>query len=162
VKMETGARSSERFKIYLLIVLLTAMVAILVYKFRALVPEVGHSRYTPPTTSKWFESQKARFTAALSRDKYDIVIMPIEAAPESLDRVARSMMTRHLAEEYRSRTNLHVPDTTWVIRALGSNAREIPLNEGERLARKLGARYLVEGHVSRPRSIFHFDLNLIL
>lgn len=156
--------SSRRIQLIILASLLITLTIIISIKFnflsgiRKIIDDYSYTNYT----SEWYEKEKARYTAALSEQTYDVVILPVQAAPESLDRVSRSLMARFLAQQLRDRANLNIPDTTWVFRALGSNNRTIPITDAREFATKLHAKYIIEAYVSRPNSVNHFNLELAL
>ena len=113
-----------------------------------------------PGPSPWFENEKLRYAKALSRSKYDVLVLPVAATPNSLDSVARNMMMRQLSYAIRTRTNYRIPDSTWVIRALGENQRIFDEDEIGELASNTGVQWIVIPKVSRPKNGLYFDLSI--
>jgi hypothetical protein len=110
----------------------------------------------PPEVSQWIEREKAAFKSALASRRHEILVLPVQAEGQSLDRVARSLMTRYLARRVEERTGTLLPDPTLVARALDARARKIDAAEAQRLAESVGARTIVSSVVRR--SVETFDL----
>ena len=125
------------------------------YKKRALEKKIQVADQSP-----WFVSEKQRYANALSRGRYDVLVLPVAATPNSLDNVSRNMMMRHISYAIRTRTNYKVPDSTWVIRSLGENQRTFSEDEISELASNTGAQWIVVPKVSRPKNDLHFDLTI--
>jgi len=150
--------SNDRF---LKILFLVLLVGLLGYLFRDIFPWRSWIQSTITHTgssSPWFDKQKRIYDNALAQGRFDIVVAPVSAEPESLDRVSRSLISRYVAEGLRQRTQYSLPDTSWVIHALGEYDRVIPESSAKALADKVGARYLLTSTVSRPKEVFSYDL----
>ncbi|HTS53906.1 MAG TPA: hypothetical protein VMH26_11580, partial [Burkholderiales bacterium] len=113
----------------------------------ALVPE-------RPRASGWLERQKALFTQVLSGAQCEVLVVPFETEEtratrpmRSLDRPARSLITRQVAAGIAVRAGLCVSDPTLVARALGPRARSYDWSQIARLADTTGARWVVRGAV---------------
>jgi hypothetical protein len=113
----------------------------------ALVPE-------RPRASGWLEHQKSLFTQVLSGAQCEVLVVPFEtgeatdARPtHSLDRPARSLITRQVAAGIAAHAGLCVADPTLVARALGPRARNHDWSQISRLAEATGARWVVRGAI---------------
>jgi hypothetical protein len=113
----------------------------------ALVPERSRA-------SGWVEREKALFTQVLSGDQCEVLVVPFDtgeaegARPaRSLDRPARSVITRHIAAGISSRTGRCVVDPTLAARALGSSARNHDWRQISRVAQVSGAQWIVRGSI---------------
>jgi hypothetical protein len=113
----------------------------------ALVPERARA-------SGWVERQKSLFAQILNGDQCEVLVVPfetgeaLEARPaRSLDRPARSLITRQVAAGIASRTGRCVVDPTLVARALGTRARNHDWRQISRLAEASGAQWIVRGGV---------------
>jgi hypothetical protein len=113
----------------------------------ALVPERSRA-------SGWVEREKALFMQVLSGNQCEVLVVPFEtgeaeqARPaRSLDRPARSLITRHVAAGILSRTGRCVVDPTLAARALGSSARNYDWRQISRLAEASGAQWIVRGSI---------------
>jgi len=157
VDLKTG-NISKRGRLALLLMLIAVFIAIVAVKFSSPILIFVDELFGYSSTSPWYEREKSIYRQALANQEFDIVISQFQAEPESLDRVSRSLMTRYLANEIQARSDLRVPDTTWVNRALGSNLRQISIKDAKALTESVGARYLIEGRVSRPNAVNRFNL----
>ncbi len=113
----------------------------------ALVPERSRA-------SGWIERERSLFTQVLSGDQCEVLVVPFEtgeaaeARPaRSLDRPARSMITRLVAAGIATRAGRCVIDPTLVARAFGSRARNYDWRQISRLAEVSGAQWIVRGGV---------------
>ena len=111
----------------------------------------------PPEKSQWIEREKAAFKSALAGRRHEILVLPVQADGQSLDRVARSLMTRYLARRVEGRTGMQLPDPTLVARALDARARKIDMAEAQRLAESVGARTIISSVVRRSVETFDMD-----
>lgn len=100
-----------------------------------------------PRVSLWNTRQEALFAQVLAGTRCEVLVAPLEAGESSVDRVARSMMTRLLAAEVAAR-GLCVADPTLVARALGVTRRQLDERALSRLAAALSARWILRGEVT--------------
>jgi len=126
----------------------------------ALVPERSRA-------SGWVERQKSLFTQVLSGEQCEVLVVPFETgeAPNarpahSLDRPARSMMTRQIAAGIARGGTLCVADPTLVARALGPRARSYDWKQISRLAEAAGARWIVRGGVKLDSAQQVYDVTV--
>ena len=117
--------------------------------------------------SGWVERQKSLFTQVLSGEQCEVLVAPFEtgeaanARPaHSLDRPARSLITRQIAAGIAKRTGLCVADPTLVARALGPRARSYDWRQISRLAEATGARWIVRGGVKLDSVQQVFDVTV--
>lgn len=108
----------------------------------------------PPQASAWLEREKALFRDVLAHEQYDLVVLPMQADGPTLDRIARSLMTRQLAQRTQERTAGRLPDPTLLARALGSRERSLDLEDALSFSRSLGARTAVVSSVHRAGQTF--------
>ena len=109
-----------------------------------------YSYYLTPhirPVSRWDLSERGRFKALLSDQKYDVIVIPFQVQRSAFDRATRSYMTAYLANEIRQRSDLRVADPYIVARALGDGQREISSSSIYALARAADANVIIWGHV---------------
>jgi hypothetical protein len=113
-------------------------------------------------TSGWVQRESSLFTEAHGGWSCEVLVVPVAGAAPSLDRAARSLITRLIAAELARRSGLCVADPTLVARALGAQDRGSAQRAVRKLANALNARYLVQGEVrmDEQRPAFHVALQL--
>ena len=111
---------------------------------------------TPPEASAWIERERALFRGLLAGQRYDVLVLPVEADGPSFDRIARSLMTRYLALRTEERTGARLPDPTLLARALDARARSVNREDALRLAESTGARTVLASRVRRTGQTFEF------
>ena len=113
-------------------------------------------------SSGWVQRERSLFTEVHVGWSCEVLIVPIAGDAPSLDRVARSLITRLVAAELAQRSGLCVADPTLVARALGAQERSSPQRAVRALADAINARYLVQGDVrmEAQRPAFHVALRL--
>lgn len=97
--------------------------------------------------SAWEESEKALNAAVLSRNSYDVLVVPFQVGGYAIDRVDRSLMTRYLSREIEISTKMKLPSPTLVARALGEAFRTFDDYDVFQLANKLGVKQIIRGYV---------------
>lgn len=112
--------------------------------------------------SGWSQREQRLFTAVHAQWSCEVLVVPVAGAPVSLDRAARSLITRLIAAQLALRSGLCVADPTLVARALGARARAVSDRAVSALADAMGARYVVHGEVRMDASQRAFDLVLRL
>ena len=112
--------------------------------------------------SGWAQRERSLFTEVHAGWSCEVLVVPIAGAAPSLDRVARSVVTRLVAAQLAQRSGLCVADPTLVARALGAQDRSSAQRAVRTLADALNARYLVQGEVrmEEERPAFHVALRL--
>lgn len=115
---------------------------------------------TPPSASNWLEREVALFREVLGTQKYEVLVLPIQADAPSFDRVARSLMTRYLAQRTAERTGARMPDPTLLARAFGARSRSLEREDALRFAASLGARKVVVSRVKRAKQAFQVRAEL--
>jgi hypothetical protein len=128
----------------------------------SLVPERSRA-------SGWVEREKSLFTQVLSGDQCEVLVVPFETGERaearptrSLDRPARSLITRQLAAGIATRTGRCVVDPTLVARALGTRARNYDWRQISRLAETAGAQWIVRGGVKLDTAQQVYDVSVQL
>jgi hypothetical protein len=106
-------------------------------------------------SSGWIDRRRALFSEVLRASGCEVLVVPLEATPAaageiaaSLDRPARSLITREIAAQIQAQTGLCVTDPTLVARALGESTREIRGTQAWKLGEAAGASWLVRGTVA--------------
>jgi hypothetical protein len=112
----------------------------------------------PLPKSQWQTSQRERFKALLSRNKYDVIVVPFQVVGGAFDRATRSYMATYLAQEIRRRSNSTVADPQLVARALGDGQRRFDPSDVYDLARAVGARTIIWGHTGHSHSKYFMAL----
>jgi len=72
--------------------------------------------------SRWTEAERALYRGLLQHGACDVLVVPFQVQHQAFDVIARSLMTRYLAEQLES-AGLRVPDPDLVAAALGDNLR---------------------------------------
>lgn len=114
----------------------------------------------PPEHSAWLERERALFSAVLATQRYELVVLPVQAEEPSFDRIARSLMTRYLAQRAGERTGSRMPDPTLLARAVGARSRTLVLDDALQLAANLGAARVVVTSVRRNAAAFEVRASL--
>lgn len=110
----------------------------------------GVALVPPAMSSPREEAARTLFSDVLGEQHAEILVVPITApAAASVDSVARSLITRRLADAIAQRSGLVVADVSLVQHALGLRRRSYESGRIEALARRLGARIVVTGEVTR-------------
>jgi hypothetical protein len=99
--------------------------------------------------SGWIEAEKRLFRAVHEGWGCEILVVPFAAGEPSVDRPARSLMTRYVAAEVAARSGKCVADPTLVMRALGTRARAADDGDIRALAEAMNARWVLHGSVTR-------------
>jgi len=120
-------------------------------------------------TSGWIDRRRALFSEVLRGSGCEVLVVPIEAAPvsageiaASLDRAARSMITREIAAQIQAQSGLCVTDPTLVARALGESVREVRGTQAWKLGEAAGASWLVRGTVALDPDQHAYAITLAL
>jgi hypothetical protein len=126
------------------------------------VPE--HTR-----ASGWLQREQALFAEVLSGARCEVLVVPFETGEagnprpaRSLDRPARSLITRRVAAGIAAHTGLCVVDPTLAARALGPRARTYDWKQISNLAEAVGARWIVRGDVTLAGAQQAYDLGVRL
>ena len=118
-------------------------------------------------TSGWMDRRQALFSDVLRASACDVLVVPIEPVaesagetPRSLDRPARSLITREIAARIQAHTGLCVLDPTLVARALGEGARELSGTQVWKLGDAARVSWLVRGNVELDPEQRAFSISL--
>lgn len=108
---------------------------------------------SPPKAANWQRSEQARVSGALTREKYDYIVLPLEQDRRYYDRVTRLMAARWVAEALRQATQKRVMSPELALRALGDRARRFDDDKVRALAARVGAHRVVHIllHLQFPR-----------
>lgn len=147
-----------RWRTVRIAVLLAVLAGALVYADRKV--GVPWPEATPPSASSWIEREIALFREVLGTQKYEVLVLPVQAEEPSFDRIARSLMTRYLAQRAEERTGARMPDPTLVARAFGARSRSLEREDALRFAATLGARKVVVSRVKRAGQAFQVRAEL--
>ena len=85
--------------------------------------------------SDWLAAERRLFRAVHAHWSCEVLVVPFAAGTPSVDRPARSLITRYVAAELAARSGKCVADPTLVARALGSRQRAAAETEVGRLPR---------------------------
>jgi tetratricopeptide (TPR) repeat protein len=99
-----------------------------------------------PPESAWFRDEKAFSRSFLTKNKYDILVVPFQAQYSAIDHIGRSLMTYRLALEIETGTNLKVAPLFLVYQALGSRTRFFNEEDVYNLANKIGVSQIIWGY----------------
>ena len=118
-------------------------------------------------TSGWIDRRRALFADVLRGGGCEVLVVPLEPAPvadgkleRSLDRPARSLITREIAAQIHQQTGLCVADPTLVARALGERARELRSTQVWKLADAMGTSWIVRGTVEVDSEHLAYSISL--
>ena len=114
----------------------------------------------PPEHSSWLERERSLFRDVLATQRYELIVLPVQAIEPSFDRIARSLMTRSIAQRAEERTGLRMPDPTLLARAIGARERSFDRDHALRLAETLGAGRVLVSSVKRTGSTFQLRASL--
>jgi hypothetical protein len=130
-------------------------------QIRGMLAQGGAAR--PPSLSSPREEQERSLFMDVAAPRHaDVVVLPFSPTQAvSLDRTARSLMTYRLANAIRSRTNLSVADPGVVMRALGVQRRNYEPERAKKLAKKLGAKWVISTEIARPVAAIPEDTPLV-
>jgi hypothetical protein len=99
--------------------------------------------------SDWLAREQRLFRGVHALWSCEVLVVPFAAGTPSVDRAARSLITRYVAAELAERSGKCVADPTLVARALGSRRRAVAEADVEALAETIGARWVLRGTVER-------------
>jgi TolB-like protein len=99
--------------------------------------------------SDWLAGERRLFRSVHADWSCEVLVAPFAAGTPSVDRPARSLITRYVAAELAARSGICVADPTLVARALGSRQRAPADAQVEALAETMNARWVVRGRVTR-------------
>ena len=100
-------------------------------------------------TSEWLAAEQRLFVSVHALWNCEVLVVPFAAGSPSVDRPARSLITRYVAAELAARSGKCVADPTLVARALGSRRRAVAEADVEALADAMNARWVVRGSITR-------------
>jgi len=99
--------------------------------------------------SDWLAGERRLFRGVHADWSCEVLVAPFAAGTPSVDRPARSLITRYVAAELAARSSICVADPTLVARALGSRQRAPADAQVQALAETMNARWVVRGRVTR-------------
>lgn len=146
---EGVARTLLRPRVIRPVALLGVLVGIAIYGWPRLEYRWLMALPDEPRSSPWIAREQELFRDVVAYHHYDVLVVPLQVRSPSVDRIARSLMTRMLSEQIRTRSKLTVPDPTWTARALGANARTFADTDVTAMAEAINARMVVNGYVNR-------------
>jgi len=116
----------------------------------ALAIAMAATRRSPPALGSWATAERALFAEIATLGKYDILVAPVQSDGYAVDRVSRSLLAAHLADEL-GRRGLRVPNPYVVQRALGEGLRTLNPMDIAAFGEKLGVPRIVALAVSHDR-----------
>lgn len=99
--------------------------------------------------SEWLGGEQRLFASVHAHWSCEVLVVPFAAGTPSVDRPARSLITRYVAAELAARSGKCVADPTLVARALGSRQRAAAEADVEALADAMNARWVLRGRITR-------------
>ncbi len=103
-------------------------------------------------TSDWLGAEQRLFRGVHALWTCEVLVVPFAAGTPSVDRPARSLITRYVAAELAARSGKCVADPTLVARALGSRRRAVVEADVEALAEAMNARWVLRGRITRDEA----------
>jgi hypothetical protein len=104
-------------------------------------------------TSAWLDAERDFFQDILSKQQFDILVVPVQVQDNGFDHIERSLMTKYLVSRIRRVTKSHVPDPDLVERALGRGLRTFSEQRMYRLANALGVKTLIRVYAGHNRNM---------
>lgn len=98
------------------------------------------------------QNEKQLFSKILPSKTFDIMVVPFQSQHFSFDRITRSLIAADLAYNISKLTGKKVADTYIVSRALGEGLRKYHDIDVIKLAKKLGVKTIIWGHVGHDRN----------
>jgi hypothetical protein len=127
----------------------------MVLAFMGYMPEDGYRSLwfmlKAPRHSPWYEARQGLFSDVLSGSRCDVLVVPAEAGPRSVDRTARNAITFMLAAQVADRTGLCVVDPDLARRALGEHLRRFDDADVAALAARVDAKRTLRTEVTITR-----------
>lgn len=138
--------------------------AAIVLAFMGYMPEDGYRSLwfmlQEPRRSPWYEARQELFSDVLSESRCDILVVPTEAGPRSVDRIARDAITLMLAARVADRSGLCVTDPDLARRALGEHRRRFEDSAVDALAKRVDAKWVLRTEANLTRDGQAFSLSL--
>jgi tetratricopeptide (TPR) repeat protein len=103
--------------------------------------------------SAWVAAEQELYHDLLSKQQFDVLVVPFQVQDNAFDHIERSVMTRYLVHQIRSTTNLRVADPDIVERALGWGYRTFSQQQTYDLANALKAVKLIRIFVGHNRDM---------
>jgi hypothetical protein len=103
-------------------------------------------------SSEWLAAEQRLFRGVHAQWSCEVLVVPFAAGTPSVDRAARSLITRYVAAELAARSGKCVADPTLAARALGSRQRAAAQADVEALADAMNARWVVRGRIARDEA----------
>jgi hypothetical protein len=136
----------------------------IVLAFMGYMPEDGYRSLwfmlQEPRRSTWYDARQELFSDVLSGSRCDILVVPTEAGPRSVDRIGRDAITFMLAARVADRTGLCVTDPDLARRALGEHRRRFEDSAVEALAKRVDAKWILRTEANLTRDGQAFTLSL--
>ena len=107
----------------------------------------------PQAISNWQESEKARYRALLTQQRFDIMVVPMQVQRFAIDPIGRSMMTAYVVDYLRKATHKRIPDPTLMAKVLGETLRTYKKKDVYKLAKELKVQTIVWGYVGHDRAL---------
>lgn len=96
--------------------------------------------------SKWLQHEQELYTTLLTKERYDVLVVPFQVSNHGFDTVSRSLMTRFLVDRIERTTDQRLPNPTLVERSLGKYARTFDPSAVYQLANALEVHTIIWGY----------------
>ncbi len=103
--------------------------------------------------SAWIAAEQEMFSTPLSKQRFDVLVVPVQVQDNAFDHIERSLMTKYLVQRIRSTTNLRVPDPDAVERSLGWGLRTFSQQRIYDLANATGVNKLIRIYAGHNRDM---------
>ncbi|MEK6744995.1 MAG: hypothetical protein AABZ15_15365 [Nitrospirota bacterium] len=103
--------------------------------------------------SAWIESEKDFIHDIISKQQFDVLVIPVQVQDYAFDRIERSLMTKNLVSRLREATDRRVADPELIELALGRGARTYTEQRIYKLANALNARMLIRAYAGHNRDM---------
>lgn len=103
--------------------------------------------------SAWVASEQELYHELLSKQQFDVLVVPFQVQDNAFDHIERSLMTKYLVQQIGSTTSLRIADPDIVEQALGWGYRTFSEQRIYELANALGVRKLVRIFVGHNRDM---------
>jgi hypothetical protein len=112
-----------------------------------------HAHVENVAESPWYARDEALFHGILAKQRFDVLVVPVQVQDHAFDRNERILITQLFVRRIRSATHLAVADPLAVERALGWGSRTFPIQRVYKLANLLRVKKLVRLYAGHNRDM---------
>lgn len=103
--------------------------------------------------SAWIESERELYAELLGKQRFDVLVVPVQVQDHAFDHIERSLMTKYLVRQIRTTTGLRISDPDTVERSLGWGSRTFSQQRVLALVNGTGAGKLVRVYAGHNRDM---------